>query len=118
MSTLGHKRNSESLIPLKQFRRSVIDKQLTITDVSRKHRVRSVSGLLPDLPGRDPRRRRRRSQSRTQAMAGEFIRVQADGCDTLFDNKRYGLTGEASIKQVAVPVHGAVYRSVLYPRTL
>ncbi len=43
---MGHKRNSESLIPLKQFRRSVIVEQFAIADVSREHRIGRVTCLL------------------------------------------------------------------------
>jgi len=50
-------------------------------------------------------------------VAGEFVRFQANRSDAFFDNKRNGLTGEASVKQVAVPIHWAEYGTVLYPCT-
>ena len=55
---------SAFLLPLKQFRRSVIDEQLAIADISRQHGVGRMAGLLSYLPRRDPHRWGRGGQSR------------------------------------------------------
>ena len=80
----------------------VPQEEFAVPDVARKHRVRGVAGLLPDLERGDTCPRRTRREAGAQAVARIPGRVEPCGRHPVAKDQRHGFAGESARRDMLV----------------